>query len=155
MPSTANFNLPYPSPQDAPDGASQIRALAEAVDEALVLNDTGTQTNMGLQIASGWQLIEKVHRVIGKICFFRLYVTRTGSTLTGVGGNLADTLIATITDPALRPAFFQVAVLRASATGGTVQLSDVTGDITLVDIHTSGEIETGENAQMNFVYPLP
>jgi hypothetical protein len=35
MGTTTNFSLPYPEETDAPDGAAQIEALAEAVDTAI------------------------------------------------------------------------------------------------------------------------
>ena len=35
MPSTTNWSLPYPGPNDAPNGPSAVSALADAVDSAL------------------------------------------------------------------------------------------------------------------------
>jgi hypothetical protein len=33
MPNTPNLGLPYPSPSDPPNGAAQIQALAESLDD--------------------------------------------------------------------------------------------------------------------------
>lgn len=41
---TSAFDLPYPDGADPPDGAAQIRALAEAVDAAMPLIQGGTVT---------------------------------------------------------------------------------------------------------------
>lgn len=36
MGSTPTYNLPYPEPEDAPDGPEQIGALAEGTDTATI-----------------------------------------------------------------------------------------------------------------------
>lgn len=54
MPFTPN-GLPYPSPNDAPDGAAQIKALAETLDKRVADGTAVTYTpthNMGAAIAS-------------------------------------------------------------------------------------------------------
>lgn len=156
MPTTANFGLPYPSLTDAPNVPTDIKNLADATDSALLQSDSGLQSNLGLSMSSGWSLNEKLHRVIGSIAFIRLYVARTGANLVGsTVGNVADTAICTLTDSGMWPQWLIVAPVRASQTGGTVQLSDTTGIVTLTDLHSSGVIATGDNLQMSFMYPLP
>lgn len=45
---TPNLGLPYPGPADPPDGATQIRALAEAADAAI------PNATVGLSFSGGW-----------------------------------------------------------------------------------------------------
>lgn len=50
MGTTTNFNLPYPEPSNIPDGPSQIRALAEAVDNLLIPTDAPVEFGSHVEV---------------------------------------------------------------------------------------------------------
>lgn len=164
MPATPTYGLAYPALTDPPDAPGQLQALAEGVEAELArvdndvenaITDTGLLTNLSITPATGWTVGVKEHRIIAGVMYLRLSLDRSGGELSGsAAGNIADTPMATLTSAGQRPQVSQMASVRFSNTGGTVQLSASTGEITLTDLHTNGSVGTGNTGQMNFVYPL-
>ncbi|MBO0826200.1 MAG: hypothetical protein J2P24_00320 [Streptosporangiales bacterium] len=163
MPVTPDHDLTYPNPDDAPNGPRQVQQLALDVDQALtgLLVDTGVQAGLDVTPAAGWQVTARQYRLIGKKMYLRLETQRTGANITadttGAGnapGNIADTVIATINDVQLRPAFDTYGLFRGSITSGSCQVG-ADGRVWIVDMHSNSSIRTNDTVNISMPYPIP
>lgn len=167
MPATPTYGLRYPVATDRPIGDEQFQALAEDIEDAAtrLVPDTGSVTDTPVTAATGWQILVKEHRKIGKIVTLHVWARRTGAALTSAAsggsnpGNLAYTVVANMTDAALRPSFNMYNQYRASLTGGLSSFQP-NGELAIDDSHSGSTIakdtdEDSSTVQLYFVYPIP
>jgi hypothetical protein len=120
---TDNYAIPYPEQHDIPDGAGQMKSLADRVDEVLkpiadnvVANsaaittidtrttDSGNKDTIAFTPATGWGTVVASGRRFGPLCVVHWVATRTGTAIAAVAsGNIPDTLVLTITEPTFIP----------------------------------------------------
>lgn len=160
MPSTPVFNLPYPAPDETPNGPEDIQALALAFETALanLVPNSGVLTNLAVTPGAGWSTLVNEHHVIGKKMWLHLQMQRTGANVvTGSNpGNIeGDPLVATITNAARRPTMDCFGAFRGSVTSGSVQLTAALGEIKIADMHTNSVIATSDTVQVYFAYAIP
>lgn len=161
MLATPTYGLRYPELTDRPTGDSQLAYLAEDGEKALkaLQPDSGTR-QAPVTAATDWGLLVAEYRTLGKDCSLHVWVVRTGATFTATSvGNIADTVIANVTDPALRPTMPVFGWFRASLTGGGAQLL-TSGAMSIADAHSNGVIrkntdEESSTVQLYFNYPIP
>lgn len=166
---TPNYALPYPSTSMRPRGDEQLRDLAEASERALkeLIVDTGSDTQAPLSMDPDWALLIGEFRLIGKICFLHIWVSRTAATITaGAAGaaspsNLPSENVCVITDLALRPTLDYIeGQYRGSRTSGVAELVTASGQVNIEDAHTSSSLvkdsaDLAGTVQISFAYPIP
>lgn len=161
MAATPVYGLRYPAATDRPTGDEQLQAFAEDVEAATkaLVPDTGSQTNTPVTAAAGWEILVKEHRMIGKVCTLHLWLKRTGAALNASSsGNIGDTDVATIDDPALRPTMDCFNTFRGSLTDGASDCLK-TGAISITSMHSDSSIATftdelSSTVQLYFRYPV-
>lgn len=155
---TPGFALPYPERSDLGGNFPAAMAdLAADVDAALglVVPDSGL-LSMALTPAAGWSVVGDEYRIVGPWLFFDLSFERTGANLVAnAQGNIADELVATIDDPALRPAMTNwVGLYRAGFTGGGALINGGSGNFTITSAHSTSTISTGDDVVIGGVYSI-
>lgn len=94
MGSTPNLGFPYPASSDAPDGPTQIEALANALDTYLhITGVAGSFTP-----ASGFSVSSFSIREAGPCKYFHADLAYSGSAITGNAstGDIPNTLVGTL-----------------------------------------------------------
>lgn len=112
MGTTPNYLWPYPELTDPPDGATQIKALANAVDtslkgvDTLVFRDSGW-INLTVAYQANWQAMSGNPcrgRRLGPIALVNLNAQRITTALTSdATGNFTDSKIFTCNDARFLP----------------------------------------------------
>jgi hypothetical protein len=123
MGTTPVYHWPYPELNNPPDGATQMKNLALAIEPTVKTNadnvaantasittidartvDSGNKDSIAFTPAAGWGSVVVSGRRFGPLCVVHWVATRTGTAIAAVAsGNIADTLVLTITEPTFIP----------------------------------------------------
>lgn len=93
-------------------------------------------------------------RKVGNLVELRFRVTRSGATLSaGSNGNVADTLVATITNSALRPSGIVYNLFDIGpGTGSGGARVEPDGSVKIIDAYPNRQIPSGTVLQFQFMY---
>lgn len=111
MKTTPNYGWPYPESGDHTRTWEYWQNLATAADASVKTIDTrtadsGNKDAITFTPAAGFGTIGVTGRRFGGLCVIHWTATRTGAVIAAVAtGNIADTLVLTITDPSFQPHF--------------------------------------------------
>ena len=160
MPTTSIFDIPYPDPTDRPS-ASQLRAIAEALEAALVAVGQVEETTSGaVPPASGWQVNSFQAIRIGRVCTVRYEALRSGTAWPivndelgmGPNGNFADETVGTL--PAgWRPVTLINTVWGTGSIGGECTIN-TSGVISLRSGVPTGVVNTNNIVRVSASYVL-
>lgn len=149
---TPNHELPYPNGSEPPRGDLQLEALAEATERALdsLVPDTGTRVPAPDEVTAGtgWELITKEYRAVGRRCTLHLQLKRTGAQIVGAGTapntsyNISgDPTVATIVRGDIRPVILVDGLFRGNLTSGSFAINPANGIISIYDFHYRSDID--------------
>ena len=107
MGTTANYQIPYPELTDPPDGAGQMKALANKIDALLYGDHDSGWINLTVAFQANWQANASVPirgRRLGPLAMLNLNAQRITTTLVSdAAGNFTDTKIFTCADARFQP----------------------------------------------------
>lgn len=132
----------------APSGAGTTRLYGSW--NLVVPNDTGLQENaLAVTPSLSWTITEVTHRIINKTMHLRIAATWTGAAITAI----TDTLVCSISLPAMRPLFPVSGAYLAPAAAGGYQIG-TDGSVALMTLPPGAQINTSDVVSIYAVYGL-
>lgn len=116
-----------------------------------------TKTSGLATAASGWSMGDVAYATRNGVVYINAQIKRTGAKITAPGnGNLADDAIATLSNADMFPTISPLGSwsdLTGTGAHGSARVNTA-GGLVLSDCTPGGVINTGDNVNLSFVYPI-